>query len=59
MEHAKHLLETTGDPVTDVARRTGYPNANSFSRAFKRREKRTPLAFRRASRDKTTLNPAR
>ena len=59
MEHAKHLLETTRDPVTDIARRTGYPNANSFSRAFKRREKRTPLAYRRASREKDTLNPAR
>jgi AraC-like DNA-binding protein len=59
MEHAKHLLETTRDPVTDIANRTGYPNANSFSRAFKRMEKRTPLAHRRQAREKNTLSPAR
>jgi AraC-like DNA-binding protein len=46
MEHAKHLLETTRHPVTAIASRTGYPNSNSFSRAFKHREKCTPLAYR-------------
>jgi AraC-like DNA-binding protein len=47
MEHAKHLLETTRRPVTAIAAQTGYPNGNSFSRAFKHREKCTPLAYRR------------
>lgn len=47
MEHAKHLLETSHQPVTDIALQTGYPNSNSFSRAFKRREKCTPLAYRK------------
>jgi AraC-like DNA-binding protein len=51
MEQAKHQLETTGDSVADIARRTGYPNNNSFSRAFKRVEKCTPLDFRTASKD--------
>lgn len=46
MEHAKHLLETTDLTVTDIASRTGYPNANSFTRAFKRVEKKTPQDFR-------------
>lgn len=47
MEHAKHLLETTRHPVTEIASQTGYPNGNSFSRAFKHREKCTPLAYRK------------
>jgi AraC-like DNA-binding protein len=46
MEQAKHLLATTSEPVTDIASRIGYPNNNSFSRAFKRCESCTPLGFR-------------
>lgn len=46
MEQAKHLLATTAVPVTDIATRIGYPNNNSFSRAFKRLELCTPLGFR-------------
>lgn len=49
MEQAKHLLATTSDPVTDIAYRIGYPNNNSFSRAFKRRESCTPFDFRTQS----------
>ncbi|MBN2036243.1 MAG: helix-turn-helix transcriptional regulator [Chitinispirillaceae bacterium] len=50
MEHAKHLLETTGENVAAIAAKTGYPNANSFSRVFRRQEKKTPLDHRRQSR---------
>jgi AraC-like DNA-binding protein len=46
MEQAKHLLASTTEPVTDIAGRIGYPNNNSFSRAFKRCESCTPLGFR-------------
>jgi two-component system response regulator YesN len=46
MEQAKHLLETTRHSVTDIASRTGYPNGNSFSRAFKHHVHCTPLAYR-------------
>ena len=46
MEQAKHLLETTRDAVADIASRVGYPNGNSFTRAFTRREHCSPLAFR-------------
>jgi len=49
LEQAKHLLATTADPVTDIAYRVGYPNNNSFSRAFKRIETCTPLNFRSQS----------
>lgn len=46
LEHAKHLLETTRESVTTIAGRAGYPNGNSFSRAFKHHERCTPLAYR-------------
>lgn len=46
MEHAKFLLETTPMSVVTIATSTGYPNANSFSRAFKRIEHCTPLEHR-------------
>lgn len=54
MEQAKYLLETTRDSVADIAGRVGYPNNNSFSRAFKRRENCTPLDFRSKSPAKST-----
>lgn len=50
IERAKHLLETTDTSIADIARDTGYPNANSFSRAFRRREKRSPGSFKRLAR---------
>jgi AraC-like DNA-binding protein len=49
MEQAKHFLATTTIPVTDIASKIGYPNNNSFSRAFKRCESCTPLGFRAKS----------
>ena len=50
LERAKHLLETSDAAVTDIAREVGYPNANSFSRAFRRRENKSPIEFKRMSR---------
>ncbi|MBN1576198.1 MAG: helix-turn-helix transcriptional regulator [Chitinispirillaceae bacterium] len=50
IEHAKHLLETTSASIIDIAMRIGYPNANSFSRAFKRRELQTPQEYRAGNR---------
>jgi AraC-like DNA-binding protein len=46
MEHAKHLLETTGMSITDIASKVGYPNSNSFTRAFKRHTGPTPQNYR-------------
>jgi AraC-like DNA-binding protein len=46
MEHAVHLLETTTLSVADIASQVGYPNGNSFSRAFKHLEHQPPLVFR-------------
>jgi AraC-like DNA-binding protein len=46
MEHAKHFLETTENSISDIATLVGYPNANSFSRAFRRRAHMTPNKYR-------------
>lgn len=46
IEHAKHFLETSCTSINDIAISIGYPNANSFSRAFKRCEHETPQEYR-------------
>jgi AraC-like DNA-binding protein len=46
MEHAKYLLEEKKLPVVTIASLVGYPNANSFSRAFRRFLKQTPTLYR-------------
>lgn len=46
MEHAKYLLETTEMSITDIASKVGYPNSNSFTRAFKRHTGPTPQNYR-------------
>ena len=46
LEHAKYYLETSSTAISEIALRCGYPNANSFSRAFKRLEKLSPQDYR-------------
>lgn len=46
MEHAKFLLETTQGSISDISKIVGYPNSNSFTRAFKRFVNLTPQDFR-------------
>jgi AraC-like DNA-binding protein len=50
MENARYLLETTDLFVGDIATRVGYPNGNSFSRAFRLHGKESPLAYRTTTR---------
>ncbi|KAB8288758.1 AraC family transcriptional regulator [Bifidobacterium ramosum] len=50
MDEAKRLLSSTDMPVRDVARTVGYPNANAFTAAFKRRTGMTPNGFRAVAR---------
>jgi AraC-like DNA-binding protein len=57
MEQAKYLLETTAEPVTEIASRVGYPAGNSFTRAFTRLEKCPPLDFRRKFRERHEVRP--
>jgi AraC-like DNA-binding protein len=48
LEQAKHLLEDTGQSVSDIGARVGYPNNNSFTRAFGKYAGATPSAYRAA-----------
>lgn len=43
---AKHLLETTGDSISDIARAVGYPRQSSFTEAFRRECGITPSQWR-------------
>ena len=47
MEHAKYLLEEGKLSVADIASAIGYPNANSFTRAFRHFASQAPTAYRR------------
>jgi AraC-like DNA-binding protein len=47
MEHAKYLLEETTQSISNIASSVGYPNANSFTRAFRHCVSQTPGGFRK------------
>ena len=47
LEEAKHLLETTVEPVEAVANSVGYEDAAFFGRLFRRRVGLTPTQYRR------------
>ena len=49
MEHAKYLLEEKKLPVIEIAARVGYPNGNSFTRAFGKYMRQTPTSYRRTT----------
>ncbi|MHA6484940.1 helix-turn-helix domain-containing protein [Paenibacillus sp. strain BS8-2] len=47
MEHAKHLLLSTGDPLKDIALEVGYTNPISFGRTFKKIVGIPPMDYRK------------
>jgi len=47
LEEAKHLLETTGQPVEAVAAQVGYDDAAFFARLFRRKVNLSPPQYRR------------
>lgn len=47
LEEAKHLLETTGQPVEAVAEQVGYDDAAFFARLFRRKVNLSPAQYRR------------
>jgi AraC-like DNA-binding protein len=55
MEHAKYSLEETTDSISDIAASVGYPNANSFTRAFRHYASQTPGAYRRKNVHRATV----
>lgn len=46
MRSAKHLLANTNVKISDIAERVGYMSGQSFSKAFKLEEGKTPIAYR-------------
>ena len=46
MEHAKFMLEEGATPVSDIAGKVGYPNANSFTRSFRKVHGVAPSDYR-------------
>jgi transcriptional regulator GlxA family with amidase domain len=47
LEEAKHILESTDDPVEAVAHEVGYEDASYFSRLFRRTVGLTPAQYRK------------
>ena len=50
MQRAGSWLASRPWPISEIAKRVGYPNARSFSRSFKEEFGLTPSAFRAAGR---------
>lgn len=46
LEFARHLLETTEEPISDVTLRSGFKNTSHFVRLFKERYGKPPLQYR-------------
>lgn len=47
LEHAKHLLQDTDIPVTEVAMQSGYQNVSYFIRSFKKAYGVSPLKYKK------------
>jgi transcriptional regulator GlxA family with amidase domain len=47
LEEAKHLLETTDEPIDAIAAQVGYEDAGFFGRLFKREVDLTPAQYRK------------
>jgi len=50
LDRAKHLLETTAMPVTEICQAVGFRSLGSFSALFRRATGHSPRAFRTAHR---------
>ncbi|MDC7235736.1 MAG: response regulator [Spirochaetales bacterium] len=51
LEYAQYLLLSTNESVKDIARKSGYGDANYFSRLFKKNLGQTPLQFRQIAKE--------
>ena len=47
LTHAKQLLETTEESVTEIALQSGFSNVSYFIRAFKNAYDKPPLKYRK------------
>ena len=55
VEEAKQMLETTGDPIDDIAEMVGYEDPNSFRRLFKRTTGVSPNQYRQRFQNVSSL----
>jgi transcriptional regulator GlxA family with amidase domain len=46
VEEAKHMLETTDEPIEDISEQVGYEDSGSFRRLFKRTVGTSPQRYR-------------
>jgi AraC family transcriptional regulator len=49
LEHARHLMLTTNDSLSDIALACGFADQAHFSRSFRQGVKQSPAAWRRQS----------
>ncbi len=49
-EHAKELLRTTGESITDIGESVGFVSSAHFSHVFRRMENCTPTEYRDSGR---------
>jgi transcriptional regulator GlxA family with amidase domain len=47
LEEAKHMLESTDEPIEAIANEVGYEDSGFFSRLFRRKVNLTPAQYRR------------
>ncbi|MCW4351715.1 AraC family transcriptional regulator [Hoyosella sp. YIM 151337] len=59
MSESRRLLTDTRDPIDEVARAVGFPDAAYFSRVFRRHHSTPPGAWRRAARQSPQELPPR
>jgi len=50
LEHARHLLAHTDQPVTEICLSVGFASLGAFSWLFRRRVGVSPAAYRRQTR---------
>jgi transcriptional regulator GlxA family with amidase domain len=48
VQHAKHLLETTSEPIDEIRLQSGYQDPAAFRRAFRQTTGLSPTAYRGA-----------
>lgn len=52
---AKHLLETTPLPVTEICEQVGFESLGSFSALFRRLTGASPVGYRKAHRRRVSI----
>jgi len=57
VEEAKHMLETTDQPIDEISEQVGYEDSGSFRRLFKRNVGTSPQRYRQRYQAPSVFNP--